>query len=503
MYKNYENRVKEFITEMTNPSNQIIITDLSEKVDSARVEIIKENSLKKPFIFKGYTNELDRIKDTEKNNKLLYNLPDYPEKKSATKRKFLSPSPPKINIHIEVPNRNTIETETSDIYNNIIPKINNNNNLLSNSMDARKIRSVRRMSLAEKRQINDLIKKDAILQPQMRFRARTDLERVYDALNGKYIKKHERDIIERQLKNINLYDYMKPKELLRGNQKIEVIKDDDNGHGNKVMSNKKSNKNSFNHLSIEKIYGPPKVYYEAKNNDKKSWARKDNLNTEARGLLSLYHIKTHFKATEEIAEYHGNRNKKSKDTCFLLPHLIPKHQKTKTLENVVGYIDNSDGNLSKNNSLTNSYKILNYADFDSDKLFKFAEDYEKEEMVDNNNNYDGNNNNPIIKDKVKFDPKKIEILTKMAFVKDEGKEEINDNKMNKYKNDEDENNDNSNNLNPDNNLDLVAKKVLNECNVTSQKSKYNDTILKSNEGKTMITKGMTVAEFIDKYKLKC
>ena len=502
MYKNYENRVKEFISEMTNPSSQIVITDLSEKVDNARVEIIKENSLKKPFIFKGYTNEIDRIIDTEKNNKLLYNLPDYPEKKSATKRK-LSPSPPKINFHIEVPNRNTIDTVNSNNYNNLKPET-NNNTLLSNSLDSKRMRNIRRMSIAEKRQINDLIKKDAILQPQMRFRARTDLERVYDALNGKYIKKNEREIIERQLKNINLYNYMKPKELLKGRQKINIKVENDNDEGNKVTHTKSTNKNSFKEVGIKRIYGPSKVYYEAKNNDIKSWARKDNLNSEARGLLSFYHIKTHFKATEEIAEYHGKQKKKIKDTCFLLPHLLPKNYKQKTLENVICPSDNSEGNLLKNKSAANNINnVLDYSDCDSDQLFKFAEDHEKDEM-DDNNNYDtnANNNNPIIKDKIKFDPKKIEILTKMAFGKDEGKEEISDNIMNKNKNDEDENNGNSSNMNPDNNMSLVAKKILNECNVISHKSKYNDTIIKSNGGKTMITKGMTIEEFRNKYKLK-
>ena len=55
MYKNYETRVKEFITEMTNPLNQIVLKERTDKKDNSRNEIIKENSLKKPFIFKGDT----------------------------------------------------------------------------------------------------------------------------------------------------------------------------------------------------------------------------------------------------------------------------------------------------------------------------------------------------------------------------------------------------------------------------------------------------------------
>ena len=105
MYKNYEKRVKEFITEMTNPSSQIVITDITEKVNNCRQELMNESKMQKPFIFKGYTNEQDRINDTIKNHKLLFNLPDYPDprkNKSASKDKDNSfkDIPPKINFHI-------------------------------------------------------------------------------------------------------------------------------------------------------------------------------------------------------------------------------------------------------------------------------------------------------------------------------------------------------------------------------------------------------------------
>ena len=500
MYKNYESRVKEFITEMIKPSKRIKITDLSEKVDSTREEIIKENSLKKPFIFKGYTSELDRIIHTEKTNKLLYNLPDYPEKKSTSKKE-IPPPPPKINIHIEIPNNKTIEAVNSNKNNNSNLKEQNNNIfLLSNSLDAAKTRSFRRLSISEKKQIHDLIKKDAILQPQMRFRARTDLERVYDALNGKYIKNSEREIIERQLKNINLYDYIKPKELLKGKKTNKK----DEEKEKKEMQNKKENKNYFQEPKRKNIYGPSNVYYEAKNNDKKPWARKDNLNTEARRFLSLYHIKTHFKATEEIAEYHEKDIKKLNESCFLLPHLFTKKHKQKTLQNLFSGIDNSECKLLKNKS--NATEMLDYSDIDSGRLFKFGEDHENDEMKDddNNNNYDINalKNNPLIKDKEKYDPKKIEFLAKFAFSENEVKKENSDNVVNKNKTDEDDDNSNSSNTKLNKKMNSMAKKILRKCNVTSIKSKYNDTVLKSNAGKNMITKGLSVEEFINKYKLK-
>jgi hypothetical protein len=57
MYKNYEKRVKDFITEMTNPLSQIVINDITEKVNNCRQELMNERKMQKPFIFKGYISE--------------------------------------------------------------------------------------------------------------------------------------------------------------------------------------------------------------------------------------------------------------------------------------------------------------------------------------------------------------------------------------------------------------------------------------------------------------
>ena len=81
-------------------------------------------------------------------------------------------------------------------------------------------------------------------------------------------------------------------------------------------------------------------------NVRKAWTMKDNLNIEARGMHSSYHIKTHFKAPEEIHEYKSNIKNKSKDSCILLPHLLPKNYRYQIL--------NIDGNNSTFSSINNS-----------------------------------------------------------------------------------------------------------------------------------------------------
>ena len=79
MYKNYENRVKDFILDMNNPKTKIEIKEYEERINNPKTEMSEEKEIQKPFIFKGYTTEEDRIKDSVKRNRYLFNLPDYDE----------------------------------------------------------------------------------------------------------------------------------------------------------------------------------------------------------------------------------------------------------------------------------------------------------------------------------------------------------------------------------------------------------------------------------------
>ena len=50
-------------------------------------------------------------------------------------------------------------------------------------------------------------------------------------------------------------------------------------------------------------------------------------------------------------------------------------------------------------------------------------------------------------------------------------------------------------------LDLLATKVLNKCNVRHQKNINANNSLKAGEGKLMITNGMSINDFLMKYNL--
>ena len=86
MYKNYEKRVKNFIIEMNDPETKIEIKDYEERINNPKTDMSKEREIQKPFIFKGYTTEEDRIKDSIKRNRYLFNLPDYEEENQKDKK---------------------------------------------------------------------------------------------------------------------------------------------------------------------------------------------------------------------------------------------------------------------------------------------------------------------------------------------------------------------------------------------------------------------------------
>ena len=51
------------------------------------------------------------------------------------------------------------------------------------------------------------------------------------------------------------------------------------------------------------------------------------------------------------------------------------------------------------------------------------------------------------------------------------------------------------------NIHDTAKIILEQCNIYSSKSKFNNSFLKSRSGKTMITKGLSINDFLKKYSL--
>ena len=471
MYRNYEKRVKDFVIDMTNPESIIEHKDITEKVTNTRAELINERfadnpEKNRPLVFRGYISEADRIKDVIKQNRYLYYLPDYDKiKEERKKMKALSQD----NNGSKTIDQNNINRILHSKYN------------INNDID--------RLSINNQDYANRNIssKKNTISQPTMRYKPRTDLERVYDVLNGYNYDQASRDIIERQLKSINLYDYKKNSLNEGGKEESRILK-------RPRFLSKSLQRKTKKRKNVNSLYKMNHVYYNPDKSSYKPWQRREDLNTEAYGFLSSYHYKTHFKAAEEIAESDYKTNNKGNNnlnSVFLLPNLLPKYYKPRSIK--------TENNMEE-----------------KEDPFKFGEDYSSSENSEEYEDFDKNYNPIIHKPKTVGDPKTMEILTKIAFrqkkgpgqmdFKNEQEEQkiVRKNKKTGNKNYTEDNNVIINNklYYKNTQFDQISHKILEMCNIYSPKSKFNNTVHKSKGGKTMITKGMTVGEFEKKYNIQ-
>ena len=471
MYRNYEKRVKDFVIDMTNPESIIEHKDITEKVINTRAELINERfadnpEKNRPLVFRGYISEADRIKDVIKQNKYLYYLPDYEKIKQEKKRlKALSQD----------------NNASKTIDQNNINRVLNSKYTINNDADRFSINNPENINASKSS------KKNTIFQPTMRYKPRTDLERVYDILNGYNYNQASRDIIERQLKSINLYDYKKNSINEGGKEESRILK-------RPRFLSKSLQRKTKKRKNVNSLYKMNHVYYNPDKSSYKPWQRREDLNTEAYGFLSSYHYKTHFKAAEEIAESDYKSNNKGNNnlnSVFLLPNLLPKYYKPRSIK--------TENNMEER-----------------EDPFKFGEDNSSSENSEEYEDFDKNYNPIIQKPKTVGDPKTMEILTKIAFRQKKGtgqmdfKNEQEEQKIvRKIKKTGNKNYTEDNNVIINNKLyykntqfDQISHKILEMCNIYSPKSKFNNTVHKSKGGKTMITKGMTVGEFEKKYNIQ-
>ena len=397
---------------MTLPEHKVIIKDFSEKKYPFRN---LEVNVKKPFTFKGYKTEDERINENIKLNQFLYSMTE--------------PNIPKNN------SLNNNKKEKEDEYNFDIPNPN----------------QIQKLSvIKETEKIRDILKNNIVIQPEMRFKARTDLERIYDALKNKYYRENERQIIERQLKNLNLNSFQTTESIKKRMSVISPIKDDKENEEEdeqkyKIKPNplyEEARKKELEINSTDVIYGDGNLYYIPKKQYLKPWQRNLDLNSEAEGILSEYHIKTHFKACAEVAEKKIDYKK------------LNKHKRSQT-------IDSTPKNL---------FEIKTKDFKDKDNQIKY-DNYDKNE---NPYSHKFNDNN--------IDPESLKALSVLAFEKDSiirGDEPVVGQyipmgKKNKYYHKRKLVDENSvlidgKILFKDSQFDIIANKVLNICNVNKKK----------------------------------
>ena len=436
-YQKYSDRVKNFIIEMINPETQVIIND-----DSKTKEALTKKGLnrepdffqKRPFFFKSYKSEIERIKDHIKNNQYLNGIYD---------------------SNAEIFEYKKEKNSKNKLMNNSIRR-NKQINLFpdskSNIIDGSHISSNDKIiNLSQRDRIKVIFNK---LFPG-RLHGINNLKSLYNSLNDKISNSRKKNNL-RKIKTLsreNIYNFSDSIDYKR------IINAFEKKLGNEKIRKNKAQKKFF------------------KNDSKLS---NSNFNSSTNSKL-------HFKAAEEIAE---NKYDKKNKSLLLLPNLLNK-QKPK---NKFYYSD------------TNEEDFKNEED---------EEDAFYDSFYYNNPYHD-------LKKGSKYNPNLMKQLSKMAFENDNSikilrteskmSRKINQPlkpinkrfKRNKTKilKDEDEVEIDGEIFMKTNQFNLITKKILKKCNIYCNKSTKNKNSLKIGSGKNMMTKGLSVNNFIKKYKLR-
>lgn len=333
------------------------------------------------------------------------------------------------------------------------------------------------------------------LQPVMKFAPRTEFERIYDTLNSYNLGSVNKNLIQEQLKTLgfltiqnnysigdqNEYSLIKERFKVSAqtlsylmNEKSRLEKEPRTPEISDLINNIteiiKINKSIMHEQEKSKM---PSL--NNKHHRKLNIAQKKIINNYiAKNILSEYQKKTHFKAllnfTLNLDE--KNRNKKYRTPSFndRTNHFYKK--------NALNDIYNNNNNIQiYDNNNEKVKKIIKKTCF---KPFHSKKEYPKEDMeylkklcmTDNQNFKPKNNMRKQMKDdedeqaKNLLKPSNTVVINGVVF-------------------------------NKNRDLDKISKAILKECNYIK---KYYDKE-SAGDGKTMITRGLSVNEFTKKYRL--
>ena len=333
--------------------------------------------------------------------------------------------------------------------------------------------------------------KEKYLQPIMKFKPRTDLERIFDTVNSNYYGKVDRNLINEQLKSlglVNVYNRKHPKlqneySLLREKLKVNpetlhyLIKEKqrlEQGPKTKEIDELISNMENIIHINKEILSDKIQKSFSFSKKSKNFTNKRRNLNNFlAKSILSEYQKKTHFKAL-----------------CAYSLNLSDYSNKQKNL------------NLDNSKDSSKSEEIFTYNSFSNKNIFN--KDNNKINLKYSSINF----KRPFHKNK-EYSKEKMEYLRKLCSKQTNYRRPfggIFDNPKKLY---DEENEINNKLIRQANNIiingkyynrnDLkgISNAVLKQCNYI--KNHFGSE--NAGEGKTMITRGMSVNEFTQKYKL--
>ena len=383
------------------------------------------------------------------------------------------------------------EHEKYNKNNNITIECDNNTNNINN-------RKSLSLDIKNSSKTNSTTNMEKYLQPIMKFKPRTDLERIFDSINLNYYGKIDRNVINEQLRSLGLVTVYNKK-----NPKLQT-------EYSLLKEKLKVNPETLNYLIKEKqrLEQGPKT-----NEINELIANMDNIIHINREIVSEENQKNISLSSQKARNI---RNKRRNMNNFLAKNILSEYQKkthfkalcTCSLDLSDSYKKRSlkEGN-SKDKIIKNEEK---YSSFNS-----FNTSYNRRINYDNNkkNGFKYNSSINLYKkkfhNKKKYTEKELDYLKNLFSQHSDGKNpfgNIHDNHKKIY----DEENESNNRILRQANLVLINGKffnkndikgisnaVLKECNYIK---KYFESE-NAGEGKTMITRGMTVNEFTRKYGL--
>ena len=252
-----------------------LLTNQLVKGYNSRINHFLLDMVKKPFIVREYLPPMENSRKQyleEQNNKIIG------PKKYFVLKQYIS-------------DKERIEKllEEKKINNQYM----NNNKILSKANnDAIKIKD---------NNIKEQSKKHYIIQqPKMRFRPRTDLERIVDSLNSYSYMKEYSELVRKQLKNLEINSLKKM-----------ILKEESFESSTSELSS------SFDEIRVKsEISIDSNSISNSKKKEKKKKKTKGRILVNpkmAKQLLREYHIKTHFKGATALAENFINPELKEKE----------------------------------------------------------------------------------------------------------------------------------------------------------------------------------------------
>lgn len=326
-------------------------------------------------------------------------------------------------------------------------------------------------SLSQKRNCVSNENKQKIIQPTMRFKPRTDLERVFDSVNENYYGKIDKQIINNQIQLSNFLNQNNINDLphkIKLNDKTlkyliaerdRIKSSNDNNQNDKELLHKlnhiikinlKKNKDK-NKNNIQK----PLFRVQSRNIDNKFTFHQKINNSLAQNLLNEYHIKTHFQAA---SVYSLKLTNTSTNKCsFIQPPNKTQINIKKRSSPLYIKIEN---NPIKEHSITNCYSNDDMNYIKSLSMNTSLND------INHNDTYLERSSSYIKKQHLLNQQKQQIIIDNVSYDK--------------------------------NDVPSISKAILKTCNYIP-KRKISQYI--SGSGKTSITKGLSVNDFTKKYCL--